>query len=152
MRRKAAWDFNKRSLLAAAAFVACLTASVAGVWVLANAAFLQDVQPPDGGIHLTLLVTGSGWSVSYESNVSRNNTAFSFLLEAARSLHFSLLWQNWTVPQDSIFVHSIGADVNGDGGRWWQYWIGDEYGTVAANQAALKDGDVLEWRFAQYPP
>jgi hypothetical protein len=143
---------NRRSLIAAVAFAACLTASVAGVWVLANAAFSQGVPPPNGSIHLRLEVEGAGWNVSYESNASRNNTAFSFLLEAARSLHFPLVWQNWTVPPDSVFVHSIGGDVNGDGGRWWQYWIDGVYGSVGASHAALSDGDVLEWRFAQYPP
>jgi len=125
---------------------------VAGVWALANAEFSQTVPPPDNGLRLRLEIEGAGWDASYESNASRNNTALSFLLEAARALHFSVVWQNWTVPPDSVFVHSIGNDVNGDGGRWWQYWAGGIYGTAAANHAALNDGDVLEWRFAQYPP
>jgi hypothetical protein len=147
-----AWNINRRSVLAAIAFAACLTASVAGVWALANASFSQGVPPPSEGLHLRLDVAGGGWSISFESNASRNNTAFSFLLEAARALHFSVVWQNWTVPPDSVFVHSIGGDVNGDSGRWWQYWIDGVYGSVGANHAALNDGDVLEWRFAQYPP
>jgi hypothetical protein len=122
------------------------------VWALANAAFPQGVPPPNGGIHLRLDIEGAAWGISFESNASRNNSAFSFLLEAARALHFSVVWQNWTLPPDSVFVHSIGTDANGDGGRWWQYWIGGVYGSVGANHAALNDGDVLEWRFAQYPP
>ena len=152
MKRKAARNINRRSLLASIAFAASLTVSVAGVWALANASFLQGVPPSSEDIHLRLKVTGGSCSISFESNASRNNSAFSFLLEGARALHFSVVWQNWTMPPDSVFVHSIGGDVNGDNGRWWQYWIDGAYGSVGANHAVLNDGDVLEWRFAHYPP
>ena len=125
---------------------------MAVVWTLANATMPAKVPPPAEGIHLKLQVTGEGWNLVYESNNTINNTAFTILLEAARTLHFPVIWSNWTVPADSILVQSIGSDVNGDGGRWWQYWINGAYGTVGADHAALKNGDEVEWRFVQFPP
>ncbi len=48
---------------------------------------------------------------------------------------------------DLAFVTAI-ADVHNDAerDRWWQYWINDVYGTVAANKYLLHDGDVVTWR------
>ena len=48
---------------------------------------------------------------------------------------------------DLVFVTSI-ADVsnNESAGLWWQYWVNDELGPVAANKYQVQDGDVVSWR------
>ncbi len=48
---------------------------------------------------------------------------------------------------DLVFVTSI-ADVsnNESAGLWWQYWVNDELGPVAANKYQVQDGDVISWR------
>jgi len=152
VKLRPAWKVNRRSLLASLAFALILALSVAGVWALANASMPAKVPPPAKGIHLSLRLEGRDWNVTYESNSTKNNTAFAFLLEAARTLHVPIVWSNWTLPADSILVQSIGGDTNGDGGRWWQYWIDGVYGSVGANHAALIDGDEVQWRFVQFNP
>ncbi len=152
MRFRPAWSVNRRSLALASLFAATLVVAVAALWVLANATMPAGVPPPSRAMHFRLEVAGSDWEKSYESNASWNNSAFSFLLEGTRSLHLPLVWENWTLPSDSVLILSIGGDTNGDGGRWWQYWVNGAYGSVGADRAPLNDGDLLEWRFAQYPP
>jgi len=152
MKHRPSWNASRRSLALAFLFTIVLIVAVAGLWMLANATMLPIVPSPNRAIHLRLRIAGSDWAESYESNASWNNSAFSFLLEGARNLHLPLVWENWTLPSDSVFVLSIDGDTNGDGGRWWQYWINGAYGSVGADRAPLNDGDLLEWRFAQYPP
>ena len=152
MKLKPAWRTNRRSLVASLSFALVLVLSAAGVWALANATMPSKVPPPATGVRISLLLEGNGWSATYESNCSFNNTVFTFLLEAARSLHIPVTWTNWTLPSNSILVQSIGGNANGDGGRWWQYWVDGVYGSVGADHAALGDGDEVVWRFAQFPP
>ncbi len=50
-----------------------------------------------------------------------------------------------------IFVESIGGIKNGDGGKYWQYYINDKLGDVAADKKEVKAGDKVEWRFEKVP-
>ncbi|MFQ5831764.1 MAG: DUF4430 domain-containing protein [Candidatus Thorarchaeota archaeon] len=46
------------------------------------------------------------------------------------------------------FVESIAGVTNDQGeGLWWQYWVNDEYGPVAANVYEVQDGDAIIWRY-----
>ena len=52
---------------------------------------------------------------------------------------------------DSAFVTSIeGVFSDADSGLWWQYWVNDELGPVAANKFLVQDGDVISWK--RLPP
>jgi hypothetical protein len=46
---------------------------------------------------------------------------------------------------DLVYVESV-AGVHEDDGGYWQYWVNDELGPVAANVYQLEDGDVVEWK------
>jgi len=152
VKLRPAWNVTRHSVLMSLGFAACLMVSIVGVWVLANATMPQQVPSPAAPLHLALRVVEDGKVIEYSSNQSRNNTAFSLLLEAARDRHFEVAWENWTVPSESVLVTSIDGLEGGDGGRWWQYWVNDAYGTVGADHAQLHDGDVVEWRFTTYSP
>lgn len=47
-----------------------------------------------------------------------------------------------------VFIRQIGDKKNGDGGRYWQYWVNDKFALVAADTYALQQGDRVEWKFA----
>ena len=48
---------------------------------------------------------------------------------------------------DLVFVTSIaGVSNNESAGLWWQYWVNDDLGPVAANKYQVQDGDVVSWR------
>ena len=78
---------------------------------------------------------------------SRNNTVFLFLLEAARTLHFALQWSNWSPPYSAVFIDSINGSRNGDGGRWWVFWVDGVYANTAADLTVLHGGEAVLWRF-----
>ncbi len=43
------------------------------------------------------------------------------------------------------YVESI-AGVHEDDGGYWQYWVNDELGPVAANMYQLENGDSIDWK------
>jgi len=48
---------------------------------------------------------------------------------------------------DLVFVTSIaGVSNNESAGLWWQYWVNDELGPVAANKYQVQDGDDISWK------
>ncbi len=152
MRGRLEWRVTFRSITMSMIFAISLCIGIVGLWVLADVTTPVSSSPPEKGLHLFLKISGYDWELSYETNQSLNNTAHLLLLEGARTNHIPVSWENWTLPSDTIFVVSISDDVNGEGGRWWQYWINDRYGEVDAGHANLNDGDVVEWRFVPFPP
>ncbi|MCK5413216.1 MAG: DUF4430 domain-containing protein [Candidatus Pacebacteria bacterium] len=46
-----------------------------------------------------------------------------------------------------VFIESVNGIKNGDEGMYWQYYINDKLGDVAADKKNLEDEDVVEWRF-----
>src|SRR5205807_2274536 len=92
-------------------------------------------------------VQGEGWSIRYEPVATTNNTAFAILQEASVALGFSLTYVPYEIP-NGVFVTGINGSMNGDGGRYWQYWVDGTYGAVAADHQGLRDGDVVQWTFS----
>jgi hypothetical protein len=132
--------------LQAVVFVAILTAAIAGLY--ATAQLLQpDPVTRSEVLSVRLDVQGSGWSIPYRPEATTNNTVFHLLLEASVRLGFSVDYVHYEIPE-GIFVLGINGSTNGDGGRYWQYWVNSVYGTVAADHRALGDGDAVQWRYA----
>lgn len=127
-------------------FVAILVTAIAGLY-----AFAQGFQPspvPTVKVRLVSLeVEGDGWSIHYRPPVTVNNTAFGILREASATLDFSLTYQLYEVPQ-GVFVTEINGSVNGEGGRYWQYWVDGAYENVAADHRALREGETVLWSFS----
>jgi len=116
--------------------------------ILAAQAFRPQASAPSQGIRLSMTIQSPGWTLTYENNDTRNNTAFLFLLEAASVLHFRVEWTNWSPPFSAVFVDAINGARNGDGGRWWQFWVDGVYADTAADLTVLHGGDSVLWRFA----
>ena len=130
----------------AVAFVAIVIVAVAGLY-----AVVQALQPAAVEAlvirHARLDVQGEGWSIRYQPVATTNNTAFGILREASVTLGFSLTYVPYEIPK-GVFVTGINGSMNGDGGRYWQYWVDGTYGTVAADHQGLGDGDVVQWTFS----
>ena len=47
-------------------------------------------------------------------------------------------------------ITKIGSKTNGDGGKYWQYWVNNVSITRAASAYIVKPGDVIEWKFLHY--
>ncbi len=122
-----------------------LGAAIAGLYGWAQASQPPPVQAA-GVSGVSLVVEGAGWTIRYGPVTTTNNTAFGILLEAARTMGFSLHWINYTLPA-GVFVISINGSANGQSGDFWQYWVNGTYGEVAADHAPLSDGATVTWRF-----
>src|SRR5436853_5039510 len=130
----------------AVAFVAILIVAVAGLYAVVQAwqpAAIQTLIVR----HARLDVKGEAWSIRYEPAATANNTAFGILREASASLGFSVTYVPYEIPK-GVFVTGINGSMNGDGGRYWQYWVDGTYGTLAADHQALHDGAVVLWTFS----
>jgi len=92
-------------------------------------------------------IEGNGWSIHYAPIITTNNTAFGLLVEASARLGFSVANQTYQFPE-GIFVTAINGTVNGEGGRWWQYWVDGVYAGVAADHQELHDNDIVLWSFS----
>ena len=46
-----------------------------------------------------------------------------------------------------VFVETIDLVKNGTEGKYWQYFINDKLGEVAADKKTIKEDDKIEWRF-----
>ncbi|TLZ76765.1 MAG: DUF4430 domain-containing protein [Methanobacteriota archaeon] len=127
-------------------FAAVLMTAIAG---LTGTAIL--LQPAPVSVHavgsVRLDVEGAGWSIRYTPTATNNNTVFGLLLEASAKFGFTVAYITYQIPQ-GVFVTAINGSMNGDGGRYWQYWVNGAYGTVAADHAALHDHDVVLWNFS----
>lgn len=86
--------------------------------------------------------------VSYTIN-KESSTAFDALLDYAKTNDTEVKYNN--NYEFGVFVESIGGIKNGDDGKYWQYYINDTLGDVAADKKVLKSGDVVEWRFEKVP-
>jgi len=52
-----------------------------------------------------------------------------------------------TYGELGVFITQIGEKKNGQDGKYWQYFINDQYAQVGASNYILKPGDIVEWKF-----
>jgi len=129
----------------AALFTAVLVVAIAGLY-----AGTQLLQPAPVGAYFVhraqLDIEGVSWSIHYTPAVTANNTAFGILVEASVHFGFSLGYVPYEIPK-GFFVTMINGSTNGDGGRYWQYWVNGAYANLAADHLALHDHDAVLWKF-----
>src|SRR3972149_1952489 len=138
MRR---WSERRQAVL----FAILLVVSIAGVYGLAQALQAPEV-PRKGSLRASLVVEGDAWTVAYEDALTVNNPAVGLLLEAGDRQGFEVRWTEYTIPA-GVLVTAINDTVNGEGNRWWQYWVNEAYGRRAADRQEIFEGDVVVWRF-----
>ena len=126
-------------------FVVLLIPAIAGLYAATQLIQPAAVQPSVvHAVHLEVI--GAGWTISYDAILTVNNTVFSLLIEAGTTLGFPVAYVPYEIPR-GMFVTAINGSVNGEGGRYWQYWVSGAYGEVAADLRALHDHDSVLWRF-----
>ena len=75
-------------------------------------------------------------------------TAFDVLEEGAQGLGLPLKIKNYDI---GVFIEAIGDKENGEGYRYWLFYINDEMPTVSADNKEVKPGDKIEFRFEESP-
>ncbi len=126
-------------------FLVALGIAIAGLYGWAQASQAPPV-PTNRVTGVSLLVDGGAWTIRYGAVTTTNNTAFGILMEAAHVLHFSVVYQNYSLPA-GVFVIAINGTANTATGPGWQYWVGTAYGDRAANLYPLSNGVNVTWRY-----
>ena len=87
-------------------------------------------------------------SYSFDAN-DKEGTVFSGLLNYGEENNIEVEYNN--DYSFGVFVESVAGIKNGDDGKYWQYYINDTLGEVAADKKVLEGGDKVEWRFEEVP-
>ena len=96
-------------------------------------------------ISVSLKIISSEDEKSYElGNISKESTVLDILKENIEIEYNN----NYSY---GVFIESINGIKNGDDGKYWQYYINNTLGDVAADKKILKEGDNVEWRFEEVP-
>ncbi len=85
----------------------------------------------------------------YVVDLEEKKTAFDILKKLADENKFDLQFNN--NYSFGVFIESIVGIKNGDGGKYWQYYVNDKLGEVAADKKEVKAGDKVDWRFEKVP-
>ena len=130
----------------AVAFVAVLVVVIAGLY--AAVLRMQPAPVNSSVVHDARLdLEGNGWSLQYQAVSTANNTAFAILVEASHARGFAVTFVRYEIPA-GVFVTGINGSLNGEAGRFWQYWVNGVYGTVASDHQGLQDGDTVRWSYS----
>lgn len=84
------------------------------------------------------------------SPLAGNIAASGAVLDVTRSFaeKNGLALETKTYPGMGTLVTRIGESKNGAGGAYWQYWVNGNYATVSADNATVRPGDQIEWKFS----
>ncbi len=93
--------------------------------------------------------SGNGEPKEYKLNVNSSSTVFSLLQDISAKESFTIDFQVY--PEMGVFVKSIAGITNGEDNKYWQYWVNDKLGEVAADKKFAKAGDKIEWKFDRVP-
>jgi len=86
--------------------------------------------------------------ISYSTS-KNSSTVFDALTEYGKANNIEI--KSSIDNRYGVFVESIGGIKNGDEGKYWQYYINNTLGDVAADKKAIGKNDVVEWRFENVP-
>lgn len=86
--------------------------------------------------------------ISYTIN-KESSTVFDALLDYAKTNDTEVKYNN--NYEFGVFIEGIGGIKNGDDGKYWQYYVNDALGDVAADKKSMGRNDVVEWRFEEVP-
>ena len=105
--------------------------------------FAEPVQKEVKKIGL-VIDDGEGRPESFNADFKEKITAFDLLKEGAGKLNLAVETKTYDI---GIFIEAIGNKKNGQGGKYWLYYVNKETAPVAADKKELKDGDVVEFKF-----
>ena len=125
-----------------------------GVILFFGSNFLEKVSPASSNEItqnkvLYIINKGNGEINEYQIEISQDSTVFSLLETLSQREKFEV--SSTFYKGMGVFVETIDAVKNGTEGKYWQYFVNDKLGDVAADKKTIKEGDEIEWRF-EVPP
>ncbi len=135
----------RKALVVAVTLVICIVSFTGTTARVPERSEMWPENPDSSSVKITL--KGDDWEITdfYIVNMEKNN-AFVVLKDVCRRNNLKF---NYTYYEsfDSSLVDSIGPDINGDGGKYWQFWVNEELPMVGADKFILKNGDSILWDY-----
>jgi len=102
-----------------------------------------------------MVIIGDGWRIEDNIFAYDGDTAFSILEKCSLRNDFSFEYTYYE-QFDSVLIDSINNDVNGDGGKYWQYYAstyenGESPPMVGCDKYEVSNGDYIVWSFEAVP-
>ncbi len=99
-------------------------------------------------ISVKMVILGDGWTIEDNLIAYNDDTVFTLLERVLLKNDFSFEYTYYE-QFDSILIDSINGVVNGQDGKYWQYYVndGDIPPMVGADQYKISNGDNVLWRF-----
>lgn len=137
---------SRRAVVIYLVVVVILLGVVGGVSRLDLNSLVLKGNPDGRACNVSMRIVTPTWSTDYVSARTANVSVAAFLDEGAAALNISVQKEYWT-GYHSYFVVGIHGEVNGEGGRYWQYYVNGDLPMVGCSQYVLQDNDRVEWRF-----
>ena len=98
-----------------------------------------------------MVIIGDGWRIEDNIFAYDGDTVLSILEEFTERNGVSFEHTYWE-QFDSVLIDSINNDVNGEGGKYWQYYVssyenGEAPPMKGCDKYEVSNGDYVEWRF-----
>lgn len=142
----------KNSVKIAVIFILGLILGLGAGLFVSNNKFSAEVfqnTSPSKTIEASLMIDFSDGRIitCNKKQLGEEKTAFKLLQICSENAEnpFELKYENY--PELGALINQIGERKSGEEGKYWQYWVNNEYAQIGASQFLLKDKDIVEWKF-----
>lgn len=97
-------------------------------------------------ITLYLQINYKNGTIDHYNMSTDAGNVYDVLIEAAENYDFQVE-VTYYGQYGSYFIKKIGSKTNGEDGRYWSYYLNDQYGSLGANLQKVRDNDKIEWKF-----
>lgn len=99
---------------------------------------------------VTLLIDNGKDVKSYKNiNIKKGDNVFSVLQQITTTNNIKLDYNPAESSAWGVFIKQIGDKANGQGQKYWQYWVNADQPQIAADKYELKSGDIVWWTFRE---
>ncbi|TXT57631.1 MAG: conserved exported protein of unknown function [Candidatus Thorarchaeota archaeon] len=113
--------------------------------------FLNPLSAADNESVLEYIPAAEGVSLRIDFDNGTVRTFNDLSADTVLNLTESVISVEYEWQGDLVFVTAIGGvEESPQEGLWWQYWVNEELGPVAANKYILDNQDVVEWKLSPY--
>lgn len=91
-----------------------------------------------------IIDSGDGSPKTDTAEFKDGMTAFDLLENQSEKAGLALKTKNYDI---GVMIEAIGGVANGQGGKYWLYYVNGSMPMVAADKQVLKPGDKVEFKF-----
>lgn len=97
-------------------------------------------------IALSIMLDYGGGNVKvFNATSTPNTTLFDVMRDVTASNDIAFEYKEYSGL--GRLIERIGPRANGEEGKYWQYWVNNNFAQVGADSYPVQDGDVILWKF-----